>query len=169
MLLIQLLSGVIPACQFVWAADLHNEFILASVLHTLPPSLPSLPTVPPSLSQRCNYSPWSLSRSLALSSLPSFSPPPLSSPLILLSSSLPSAQRAECLNANEPHFQTDATAQVCLAHNRRAPLRGSDKRWMDGDDGKRGSDWWKWREGKGFLEVMCEHKIGCEAAGRRSS
>lgn len=34
MLLIQLLSGVIPACQFVWAADLHNEFILANVLHT---------------------------------------------------------------------------------------------------------------------------------------
>lgn len=39
MLLIQLLSGVIPACQFVWAADLHNEFILAWVLYTLPPPL----------------------------------------------------------------------------------------------------------------------------------
>lgn len=49
MLLIQLLSGVIPACQFVWAADLHNEFILAGVLHTLPPSLPSLSSVPLSL------------------------------------------------------------------------------------------------------------------------
>lgn len=97
------------------------------------------------------YSPLSLSSvplDLALSVLqllplpptislhfPLFSPPPLSAPLILLSSSLPSAQRAECLNANEPHFQTDATAQLCLAHNsRRVPLRGSDKRWMDGDD-----------------------------------
>lgn len=48
MLLIQLLSGVIPACQFVWAADLHNEFILASVLHTLLSLLPlfALSSVP---------------------------------------------------------------------------------------------------------------------------
>lgn len=43
MLLIQLLVGVIRACQFVWAADLHNEFILASILHTHSPLAPSPP------------------------------------------------------------------------------------------------------------------------------
>lgn len=131
MLLIQLLSGVIPACQFVWAADLHNEFILANVLHTLSSLLPSLSLQFLSIlhSQCCNHTsfpPISLH-------FPLFTPPPLSAPLILLSSSLPSAQRAECLNANEPHLQTDATAQLFLAHNSpesrwEAPTRDG---WME--------------------------------------
>lgn len=156
MLLIQLLSGVIPACQFVWAADLHNEFILATVLHTLPPSLPSLSLSSTPLSVLQLLPLLSPSLSLSLSLLPLVLPLLLlSTPLILLSSSLPSAQRAECLNANEPHFQTDATAQVCLAHNSFKPRWEVSTRdgWMEMMETEWEKAWWKWREEWGFLEV----------------
>lgn len=127
MLLIQLRSGVIPACQFVWAADLHNEFILASALHT-----------PPSLPLSCSSVPLPF-LVLQLLSWLSLHPPSLSAPLI----NVTECSESECLNANELHFQTDATAQACLTSTGRAPLRSADKRWMDGDDRERGR--WKQR------------------------
>lgn len=140
MLLIQLLSGVIPACQFVWAADLHNEFILATVLHTLPPSLPSLSlsSTPLSVLQLLPLLSPSLSLSLSLFTSPcSPPPPPLHSPHppLIKFTKCPESRVFKCKRASFPNWRHSPS----MPHTQQpqAPLRGFDKRWMDGDDGKR--------------------------------
>lgn len=173
MLLIQLLSGVIPACQFVWAADLHNEFILASVLHTLPSLLPSLSLFSSSLScaLRVAITPLALSLSLSLSPLPlvlSTSPLRSPHPPLIKFTKCPESRVFKCKRASFPNWRHSPSMPCTQQPEPRweAPTRDG---WMEMMRKER-----KWvmeveREEWGFLEVMCEHEIGRRAAGWRSS
>lgn len=169
MLLIQLLSGVIPACQFVWAADLHNEFILANVLHThsLLLSLLSLSLFSSSLS--CTHS-------VAITPLFSLVSPclPLSTLLLLLPlftphhrrhhpplikfTKCPESRVFKCKRASFPNWRQSPSMPCTQQAEPRweAPARDGwmemmmeDRKWAVDMEGARG------REGLGFLEVMC--------------
>lgn len=157
MLLIQLLSGVIPACQFVWAADLHNEFILANVLHTLSSLLPSLSLQFLSIlhSQCCNHSspppPHLSPLPLVHSTSPLCSPHP---PLIKFTK-CPESRVFKCKRASSSNWRHNPT--IPRTQQPRVPLRGSDKRWMDGDDeeGEKVSDGNGRAAGRRSLWVSC--------------
>lgn len=184
MLLIQPHSGVIPACQFVWAADLHNEFILASVLHThsLLLSLLSLSLFSSSLS--CTLSvaitpPFSLHFPLSSPPPPPKPPGPhhhryhSHHPPLIKFTKCPESRVFKCKRASFSNWRHSPSMPCTQQPEPRweAPARDG---WMEMMMEER-SEQWKWwererdRERLGFLEVMCGHEIGCRAAGWQSS